>query len=232
VIPGISFKEVKMSIVSKATIKNLIFVPALITLAVTLLRLTGELMNWSPVLFNKSAGGGGALIGIAWLVPIFGFYFARQLMKASHHPGGIGRVFGFSFLGIAVYAGFFALAVTVSPTNVWLLSIIGMAGAAAGLFIVRKAWPALFATLFAYGLAARIPVIIVMFIAIMNNWGTHYDAPPPNLPEMGLFAKWVISGLIPQLTFWMVFTVAIGSIFGGIAVAVAKRSPALAKAAS
>ncbi|MGH7452059.1 MAG: hypothetical protein ACRENG_11980 [bacterium] len=221
-----------MSIVSKDTIKNLILVPALITLAITLLRLTGELMNWSPVLFNKSAGGGGALIGIAWLVPIFGFYFARQLMKENDHPAGIGRVFGFSFLGIAVYAGLFAAALQLSPTNVWILSAIGVAAATAGLFIIRKAWPSLFSTLFAYGLAARIPVIIVMFIAIMNNWGTHYDVPPPDFPETGLFAKWIVIGLIPQLTFWMVFTVAIGSIFGGIAVAVAKRSPALAKAAS
>jgi hypothetical protein len=221
-----------MSIVSKDTIKNLILVPALITLAITLLRLTGELMNWSPILFNKSAGGGGALIGIAWLVPIFGFYFARQLMKANDHPAGIGRVFGFSFLGIVVYAGLFVAALQLSSTSAWFLYALGVVGAVAGLLIIRKAWPLLFTTLFAYGLAARIPVIIVMFIAIMNNWGTHYDVPPPNVPAMAPFAKWVAIGLFPQLTFWMVFTVGIGTICGGIAVAVAKRSPALAKAAS
>lgn len=221
-----------MSPVGKDTIKNLIIVPALITLAITLLRLTGELMNWSPALFNKSAGGGGALIGISWLVPIFGFYFAYQLMKANEHPAGMGRVFGFSLLGIAVYAGLFALAFNLAPTNVWLLTAIGAVGAVAGLCIMRKAWPALFSTLLAYGLAARIPVIIVMLIAIMNNWGTHYDAPPPNFPEMAPFAKWVVTGLFPQLTFWMVFTVGFGTICGGIAAAVMKRSPALAKVAS
>ncbi len=221
-----------MSLVNKGTIKNLIIVPALISLAITLLRLTGELMNWSSAFFNKSAGGGGALIGIAWLVPIFGFYFAYQLMKRNDYPAGIGRVFGFSFLGIAVYAGVFAAAVQLSSTNVWLLSMIGAAGAAAGLFIVRKAWPALFSTLLAYGLAARIPVIIVMLIAIMNNWGTHYDVSPPNFPEMAPLAKWVVIGLFPQLTFWMVFTVGVGTICGGIAVAVMKYRPALAKAAS
>lgn len=221
-----------MSTINKDTIKNLILVPTLITLAITLLRLTGELMNWAPVLFNKSAGGGGAVIGIAWLVPIFGFYFARQLMKMNDYPAGIGRVFGFSFLGIAVYAGLLAAALQLSPTNVWLLAVIGVAAAVIGLFIARKAWPTLFSTLFAYGLAARIPVIIVMLIAIMNNWGTHYDVSPPNFPEMAPFAKWVVIGLIPQLTLWMVFTAAFGSIFGGIAVAMAKRSPALAKAAS
>jgi hypothetical protein len=219
------------------TIKNLILVPALITLAITLLRLTGELMNWSPILFNKSAGGRGALIGIAWLVPIFGFYFARQLMKAENHPArkglspGIGRIFGFSVLGIAVYAGLFVAAIKLSAANVWLISAIEVVGAVASLFIMRKAWPALFSTLFAYGLAARIPVIIVMFIAIMNNWGTHYDVRPPNLPEIAPFAKWVVIGLIPQLTFWMIFTVGLGTIGGGISAAVMKRGPVLATAA-
>src|SRR2546426_440321 len=46
-----------------ASIKKLILVPALITLAVTLLRLTGELMHWSKALFNPAAGGGGGLAG-------------------------------------------------------------------------------------------------------------------------------------------------------------------------
>ena len=86
----------------------------------------------------------------------------------------------------------------------------------------------------AYGLAARIPVAIVMLMAIMGNWGTHYDVLPPNFPEIeiGSFATWVVIGLVPQLTIWMAFTVIVGSIFGGIAVAVTKRQPDLAKAVS
>lgn len=43
---------------------SLILIPALLTLAITLLRLAGELLNWAPALFNKAAGGGGALVGI------------------------------------------------------------------------------------------------------------------------------------------------------------------------
>ncbi len=38
--------------------RRLILVPAIITLAVTLLRLTGELQGWSPKLFNADPGGG------------------------------------------------------------------------------------------------------------------------------------------------------------------------------
>jgi len=217
-----------MTVSNNLGIKNLILIPALITLAVTLLRVTGELLNWSPLLFNKAAGG-GALIGIAWLAPIFGFYFARQLLKANDYPAGTGRVFGFSLLALAVFAVLAGIGFQMPPGSVWVFLMVAIA-TGAGLFIARKAWPALFSTLFAYGLAARIPVALVMLIAIMNNWGTHYDVPPPNFPEMAPFAKWAAIGLFPQFTFWMAFTVIIGSIFGGIAVAMTKRNPALAKA--
>lgn len=208
---------------------SLILIPALLTLAITLLRLTGELMNWAPALFNKAAGGGGALVGITWLVPVFGFYFAWRLMRENELPTGLGRVFGFSVLGMVSFGVFFAIGLQVQ-SNLALFFALCAAGAIAALFLARKAWPALFSALFAYGLAARIPVIIVMFIAIMNNWGTHYDVPPPNFPETGAFAKWVAIGLLPQLTFWIVFTVTIGLIFGGLAVAVLKRSLVTARA--
>jgi len=211
-------------------IKNFVLVPALITLAVTLLRVTGELLNWAPALFNKAAGGGGALIGITWLVPIFGFYFARQLLKANDYPAATGRVFGFSFLALAVSAALFAVGFRFLITSMWLAPVVLIA-TVAGILIARQGWPALSTTLLAYGLSARIPVALLMLFAIMGNWGTHYDVPPPNFPAgVAPFAKWVQIGLIPQLTIWMAFTVIVGSIFGGIALAVTKRSPALAKA--
>ena len=43
--------------------RRLILVPAIITLVVTLLRLTGELRGWSPRLFSPEAGGGGLCSG-------------------------------------------------------------------------------------------------------------------------------------------------------------------------
>lgn len=217
---------------NKLNLKNLILVPALITLAITLLRLTGELLNWAPALFSKQAGGGGALVGISWLIPIFGFYFARKLLKANDHPAGMGRLFGFSLLAIAVSAALFAVSIKflASSRLPFLAGMIVAAGA--GLFIARKAWPSLFTVLFTYGLAARIPVALIMLIAILNNWGTHYDVPPPNFPDTAPLAKWVVIGLVPQLTVWMAFTVIVGLLFGGIAAAVTKRNPALAQATS
>ncbi|MEK7728383.1 MAG: hypothetical protein AAB354_08200 [candidate division KSB1 bacterium] len=217
---------------SNLDLKKMVIMPALITLAITLLRLTGELLNWAPALFNKAAGGGGALVGISWLVPIFGFYFAWQLMKAGEYPASTGRALGFAALALVVFAGLFAVAFQFLKTNAALFYVFGIAAPVAALYIARLAWPSLFNALFAYGLAARIPVILIMFFAIMNNWGTHYDVPPPNYVETTPLMKWFNIGLFPQLTFWMGFTVVIGAIFGGIAVAVMQRRVSVAKAVS
>ena len=64
---------------------KLILVPAVITLAVTLLRLVGELQGWSPALFSRAAGG-GRLVGISWLVPVFGAWFGWKLARAGSGP--------------------------------------------------------------------------------------------------------------------------------------------------
>ena len=104
-----------------------------------------------------------------------------------------------------------------------VLSIVGAA-------VAYRGWPGLGRVLFAYGLAARIPVVLVMLAAILGNWGTHYDVAPPDFPAMGTIAKWLLIGLLPQLTIWMWFTIVAGAIFGAIAAAVAGRArrPALA----
>src|SRR6267378_70506 len=87
--------------VATLSIRRLIVVPAVITLAVTLLRLLGELQHWSPKFFSREAGGAGAIVGIVWLVPIFGVYFAWKLAKVGLAPGA-GRVIGHGALAFAL----------------------------------------------------------------------------------------------------------------------------------
>src|SRR3990170_4153445 len=89
-------------------IRDLILVPAVITLVITLLRLVGELMRWSETLFNRSAGGGLAIVGIVWLVPVFGVYFALKLAAMGERPR-LGQAIGLSALGLLI-----ALPVTVA----------------------------------------------------------------------------------------------------------------------
>ena len=207
---------------NRVPIARLTLVPSVITLLVTLLRLIGELKHWSPALFNPSAGGGGALVGITWLVPIFGIYFALKLSNSGEGPVGVGRAIGLAVLGLGVLVGgsILAIAPQIHLPGKQVIGLLLMVAAAALQF---RTWPALSKALLAYGYAARIPVAIVMYFAIRGNWGTHYDVLPPGFSDMSFWPKYVQIGLIPQLIFWVAFTVIVGTLFGGIATAIFSR---------
>lgn len=201
-----------------STLKELILAPSLVTLGVTLLRLTGELMHWSPRWFSREAGGAAAIVGIVWLVPVFAVYFALKLTRAGLGPASRARAVALSLVSLLVLPAVTAAVRFLDLAGVGRIMAFNVA-ALVGLAIAYFAWPALGATLVSYGLAARIPVALVMLIAISQDWGTHYELGPPGLPEMGLFTKWVVIGLVPQLGFWLGFTVVIGGICGSIAAA-------------
>jgi len=203
---------------------QLIAIPAVITLAITLLRLIGEMRGWSKAWFNPAAGGGGAVIGIVWLVPIFGIYFAVKLSNAGEGPVSPGRAALFGLLGLLIVVGGFAAAFTVSQPGLLGAQLALGVAAVVATILQRRAWPALFKTLLAYGYAARIPVAIIMFFAIRGNWGTHYDGPPPGFPaDITWFPKFILIGVFPQLVFWIAFTVIVGTLFGAAAVAIVHR---------
>jgi len=204
---------------------RLILVPAVITLAVTLLRLVGELQGWSPRLFSREAGGGGALVGISWLVPVFGAWFGWRLARSGERVAGVGRALGVVVLALAAMP---ATGFALSRLGVPEFSPVTLVGYAVvsilALLAALRAWPALGRTLLAYALAARIPVALVMLVAILANWGTHYDVMPPNVPEMTpALYKWFMIGLLPQMTIWLWFTVVVGGLFGIVAGAIAGR---------
>ena len=209
-----------------STTWELIRIPAMLTLGVTVLRLAGELHHWSPFWFSPQPGGGAALIGIVWLAPLFGIYFALKLKSMGEMPK-IGRTIGFVFIGLLFSVGGIFLASRVihaAPMQIITYNLI----AAMGGLIQLLGWPSLSRILFAYAFAARIPVVIVMFFAIKGSWGTHYDGIPPGFPEMAWFSKFVLFGVLPQLMGWVTFTVIIGALAGAIAVSKGrKRNPAL-----
>lgn len=205
---------------SPLPIRQWITIPAIITLAITLSRLFGELLNLSPSFFSREGGGAGALIGIVWLVPIFGVHFALKLKALGDVPLGLGKAFAFVIVAFAapLVAGSLgpkppALQGIVVTCIVFLFAIL----------IARPAWPSLARVLWAYALTARGPVILVMLAAILGNWGTHYDVPPPNFPAVSPIVKWLLIGVFPQLTLWMGFTVIVGMFFGLLAVAVSRK---------
>ena len=89
--------------------------------------------------------------------------------------------------------------------------------------ILYRAWPTFFKVMLGYAFAARIPVLIVMFTAMLGNWGTHYELGPPGTPEMAFLPTFIVIALIPQMTFWIMVTMVFGTLFGGLAAAVVRR---------
>lgn len=203
------------------SIGRAILVPALVTLGVTALRLVGELAHGAPTLFSRAVGGGAALVGIVWLVPVFGALFARRL---THDGEAVSpaRTAGFAALGLIVFGALAAAGFARPVASLSQFALIA-AGAWLGILVARRGWPRLVDTLLAYGLAARIPVIVVILLGILNGWNTHYDSPPPGLPDLGPIARWIAIGVIPQLTIWMAFTAIVGALTGAAAVAFSRR---------
>jgi hypothetical protein len=74
----------------------------------------------------------------------------------------------------------------------------------------------------AYALAARIPIIIVMYFAIKGNWGTHYDSPGPAFVPADWWTEFIHTGLFPQLFLWVPYTVVLCGLFGVITAAIKK----------
>jgi hypothetical protein len=76
-------------------------------------------------------------------------------------------------------------------------------------------WPSLFRVLLAYGFAARIPVALVMFFAMLGNWGTHYDyVGTPLQFSMPLVPRYLWLAFFPQLVAWVSFTIVLGTLAG------------------
>jgi len=208
------------------SITSLVTIPAVITFGITILRLVGELERWPKLFFSTAAGGGLAIVGISWLPIIFGPYFALKLAGAGDRPSSVGKAIGLALAGLAlvVLGGVVAGVTEAHHPNLMLVGYLIMLVAA---FIPGIGWRSLGNTLLAYAFAARIPVLIVMFLALAGNggqgWGTHYDAIDPRLAHASLATKFVYEAFVPQMTFWIGWTVVVGSICGIIATAIARR---------
>jgi hypothetical protein len=199
---------------------QMILVPALITLAVTLLRLAGELLHWSPALFNREPGGPGALVGIVWLIPVFGIYFALRLARAGEGPPGVARTIGWAALAFALNTAALIVSVKLFPASPVTQLAIFTIGSWIAIALAWRGWPALWRVLLAYGFAARVPVLVVMFLAIFLQWDTHYAKPRPDFPPMGPWGLFFWTALLPQMSIWIYLTIVGGMIFGALAVAV------------
>ena len=214
----------------RVSIARLILIPAVICLGVTILRLVGELQNWSEFWFSRAAGGGGSPIGVSWLTLIFAAYFGYKLAKAGETPKSYGRVILSAVVGILILLGAAFLA-GQPPIATWKMAVL-FALTIVAIAVQYPAWPKLFKTLLAFGYAVRIPVAILMYFAIRGQWKTHYDVLPPNFTDTGFWSTYMQIGFLPQMILWIAFTVVIGGLFAGVAAAIAGRRKPAVQAAS
>jgi hypothetical protein len=158
-----------------------------------------------------------------------------KLAGAGDGPSSAGKAIGFSFLALVIYifAGFLFMETIRHASFLTLLALLLMLFAA---FVPGVGWHSLGNTLLAYAFAARIPVLIVMYLAMSGNggqgWGTHYDAVAPPFAPLPLATKYLYTAVLPQMTMWIGWTVVVGSIFGTVAAAVAGRGKREAAAAA
>jgi len=202
---------------------RLVAVPALLSLAVTLLRLAGERGHWSERWFSTATGGlvpSGMswLFGITWLAVPFGAWFAWRLLRAGQGPPGAAHAFGHGVLGLALVVvmivfGLYQRVPLGFPQILIVVWLVMVAAAA----LQWPTWPALARTLLLYGLLSRIPVVVLMFLAMRGSWGTHYDYVGLSRPFlMPLWPRFFWLAFFPQLVFWVGFTVLAGSLAGSL----------------
>jgi hypothetical protein len=196
--------------------------PFLISVALTAVRLAGELLGWSEGWFSRATGGivpsGWTwLVGITWLPVLFGPWFAHRLQRAGDQPPSGLKVLGLALGGLGVaLVGLRVLVPALSlPFPPVLIAIWLVMSAAAALQFTG--WPALFRVLLAYGLASRLVVALVIRFALWGGWGTHYDYVGMPAPfQMPLAARFLWLALFPQLVFWSAFSVVLGSLSAGL----------------
>src|ERR1700754_2159885 len=99
----------EMTANGRVRLARLILIPGSLALAVTLLRLTGELQRWSPRWFDTEGGGvtpSGVswVIGITWLALPFGVYFAMRLIAAGQGPASATRAIVYAASGVLILA--------------------------------------------------------------------------------------------------------------------------------
>lgn len=205
-------------LVIRISTARLLLLSILFTLAVTVMRLIGELHNWPAPWFDKTSG----IVGITWVLPpVFGFCFAWKLWNDGQRIAPVKRAVLLGILGFALNQSVEATVFQFGRISIYSMLLILWVVAILVVYLQYLAWPALCKFLVAYGLGARIPVVVIMFFALRGQWGTHYDRPSGPF-SWNFWPTFLWFGLFEELIYWVSFTVAFGSLAGSLAAALAK----------
>ncbi len=217
-----------------SSVLSLVLVPAVVTLALSVVRLFGEIGQWNPLLFGKpEAGGDKALLGISWLIFLFGLWFGMRLQKAGLGPTSRGKALGISLVAVGIVAG--GMPALQAAGLMWfpdaehpgeprgLGLMLGLM--AAGCVVSALAWGRAALTLLAYGVLARLPVVLITWIALGRpEWNTHYTKIPPFFTNVAEADRMSFL-MMPQITFWPALTVLAGTAMACVGAFLGGRKP-------
>src|SRR5690606_19028836 len=114
-LPPLSFRSMDKK---PPTITSLVLIPAIVTLIVTVLRVIGELNQWDAMWFGTPTESNNALLGISWLIFVFGFWFGLRMQRSGAGVANPNRT-----LLMAVVAVAAALASVAICTQLELISM-------------------------------------------------------------------------------------------------------------
>lgn len=195
-----------------------LLIAGLITLLVTAVRLVGELQGWGALWFGGNTAGAGALVGIVWLVPVFGFWFGRRLQRAGLGPASVRRAFVAPLVGVLGAIAVTAVSLLALPIEkATVFHVMTVAWPLAGLAALW-AWPRLFGTNLLYGVLARAPIVALTYYAIAEGWDTHHTALAEGAPKFDDAGRAQILTLA-QVCLWLPFTALVGGVFGALGAA-------------
>ncbi len=199
---------------------RLLGLAGVVTLAVTLFRLFAELNGWSALWASSEGGGPGALIGIVWLIFVFGAVFGARLARQGRAPERPGRAAGIvAAISVgAVALGVVSLGALGGPEQAFPQVLpINFAIYVVAAVLVARVWPALARVNAIYGVIARVPVVVLTVIAVSQNWGTHYEKLGGGdgvVMEPVARTAWLCAA---QLFVWIPFTINFGGLAGCVA---------------
>ncbi|MHC5066866.1 MAG: hypothetical protein ACYTG5_23165 [Planctomycetota bacterium] len=209
-------------------ILNLILWPSIITLMVSLLRLYLQVQGS----MSSQSGGGLALLGITWLVFLFGSWFGWCLFKQASQPslrrGALWALLPMIALVCAVMLGFGNIDqadqsdAAYASLRATVVVIVIVAVLAAGFCFVI--WPRLAFAMLLYAIPARLTVLAITYLAKQQDWDTHYTKFGPAGIERDL-GETMYAASVAQMGFWVCFTV-VGGVLAGTITTPGKSSTA------
>jgi hypothetical protein len=201
-------------------LSRLIVWPSVLTLIVSLMRFILEV---ETDLVDSGSGGGGSVLGITWLVFVFGAYFGLRLAASGStprlRPAWVFALCAFVAMAGAVAWGFAdvdrddrSAAAFEGLRGIVYLIAAAACGASILSFVV---WPRLALVCLCYAIPARLTVIGLTALAKAMAWDSHYTKLGPAGIEAGM-TETMTAASVAQLGFWVPFTVVGGVLAGSV----------------